>query len=180
MRTAREPRTISRYGLRGSRVGEASNPGPPHLRRFRRESQSRIDQSPDSSDELLVPPNMSLDVFPRVDSSPVTVPLTEVDSIVSPTVSPVPNMSAIQQTLVDTDSEDGGPPVGDSTEDVINALKAVVGCVAPGRSSRGTPRSIQDRQSQPCGSGRLSTRMEDDVGVGGGHRHLQEFRACTW
>ena len=42
VRIAQEARTISRYGLRGSRVGEASNPGPPHLRRLRRASQSRM------------------------------------------------------------------------------------------------------------------------------------------
>ena len=41
VRIAQEARTISRYGLRGSRVGEASNPGPPHLRRLRRASQSK-------------------------------------------------------------------------------------------------------------------------------------------
>ena len=130
---------------------------------------------------------MGRDVLPRVGGegcSSVTVPLTEVDSIVSPTVSPAPNMDAIQQTLVDTDSEDGTPPV-----DVISALEAdLVGNVAwdpisavrgprhqgasrrvalVPQSSQGTPRSIQGRESQPCGSSRLLTRMEDDVGVQG-------------
>ena len=65
-------------------------------------------------------------------------------------------------------------------EDVINTLEAdLVGCVAVGhqgasrrvvlvpQSSQGTPRSIQDRESQPCGSGRLLTRMENDVTVEG-------------
>ena len=98
-------------------------------------------------------------------------------------------MGAIQQTLVDTDSEDGRLLLQSETppEDVINALEAdLVGCVAVGhqrasrrdvlvtQSSQGTPRSIQDRESQPCGSGRLSTRMENDVNDEG------NFRACTW
>ena len=79
----------------------------------RTESQSRIGQSPVSSDgELLIRPNMGLDVLPGVGGegcSSVTVPMTELASIVSPTVSPVPHMDAIQQTLVNTDSEDGRP-----------------------------------------------------------------------
>ena len=92
MRIAQEARTISRYGLRGS---QASNPGPLHLRRLRRASQSRIGQSPVSDGELLVRANMGWDVLPRVGG--------EGCSIVSPTDSPAPNVDAIQQTLVDTD-----------------------------------------------------------------------------
>ena len=82
----------ARYGLRGVRVGEANNPGP---RRHRHRFASS------SEDDFLVRPIEGRDVFPRVDGSSVTVPLTEVDSIVSPTVSPVPNTGALRQTLVD-------------------------------------------------------------------------------
>ena len=135
VRIAQEARTISRYGLRGSRVGEASNPGPPHLRRLRRASQSRIGQSPVSSDEeLLVRANTGRDVLPR---------------------------DAIQQTLIDTDSEDGRPllQLEPLPEDVISArdpISAVGGPRHQGsiqnsafipQSSQGTPRSIQDRES---------------------------------
>ena len=62
VRIAQEARTISRYGLPRSRVGEASNPGP-----FADSAaQSRIGQSPVSSDEeLLVHTNTGRDVLPR-------------------------------------------------------------------------------------------------------------------
>ena len=161
MRIAQEARSISRYGLRGSRVGEASNPGPPHLRRLRRASQSRIGQSPVSSDgELLVRANMGRDVLPRVGG--------EGCSIVSPTDSLAPSMDAIQQTLVDTDSEDGRPllqleppPVDLISADLVghvawDPISAVRGPRYQGasrrvalvpQSSQGTPRSIQDRES---------------------------------
>ena len=138
MRIAEEARTISRYGLRGSRVGEASNPGPPHLRRLRRASQSRIGQSPVSSDEeVLVHANTGRDVLPT---------------------------DAIQQTLIDTDSEDGRPLlqlelprevdlVGNVACDPISAdggprhqgASRRVALVP--QSSQGTPRSIQDQES---------------------------------
>ena len=75
-----------RFGLRGARVGKANSSGP---RRHRHRFASS------SEDEFLVRPIEGRDVFPRVDGSSVTVPLTEVDSIVSATVSPVPNMGAI-------------------------------------------------------------------------------------
>ena len=103
VRIAQEARTISRYGLRCSRIGEASNSGPPHLRRLRRASQSRIGQSPVSSDEEA---NMGQDVLPG---------------------------DAIQQTLIDTDSEDGRPllQLEPPPEDVISALEAdLIGYVA--------------------------------------------------
>ena len=85
--------------------------------------------------------------------------------------SPAPNMDAIQQTLVDTDSEDGRPllQLEPPPEDVISALEAdLFGNVAwdpisavrgprhqgasrrvalVPQSSQGTPRSIQDRES---------------------------------
>ena len=79
---------------------------------------------------------MGRHVLPRVcgeGCSSVTVPLTELDSIVSPIVSPAPNMDVIQQTLVDTDSEDERPLLQLETppQDVISALEAdLVGNVA--------------------------------------------------
>ena len=42
---SKEARTISRYGLARFPVGEASDPGPPQLRRLRRGSQSSVGQS---------------------------------------------------------------------------------------------------------------------------------------
>ena len=91
MRTAQEARTISKYGLRGSRVGEASNPGPlPSFRRLRWPVSIFLGW------RALGSPNMGRDVLPRVGG--------EGCSTVSPTVSPAPNMDAIQQTLVDTAS----------------------------------------------------------------------------
>ena len=117
-------------------------------------------QSPVSSDgELLVRANMGRDVLPRVGGKP--------------TDSPAPNMDAIQQTLVDTDSEDGRPllQLEPPPKDVISALEAdlvrnvawdpisaVRGLRHQGasrrvalvpQSSQGTPRSIQDRNH--CG-----------------------------
>ena len=49
----KEARTLTRYGFRGTRAGEASNPGSPQSRRLRRKSHSRTGQSPIdvSSDE---------------------------------------------------------------------------------------------------------------------------------
>ena len=98
---SKEARTISRYGLRGSRVGEATNPGPSQWRRLRRGSQSRLGQSPvdvSSDQEPLVRPNMGRDVLPRVGEGrrSVAVPLTEPHSTVPPTVSPVPNRVEVE------------------------------------------------------------------------------------
>ena len=117
-------------------------------------------------------------MFPRVDGSSVTVPLTEVDSIVSPTVSPVPNVGAIQQTLVDTDSEDGRPllQLEIPPEDVINALEAdFVGCVAVGehpgvvlvpQSSQGIPRSkIGNPHREEVADCRPEWKMSKDTGI---------------
>ena len=117
---------------------------------------------------------MGWDVLPRVGG--------EGCSIVSPTDSLAPNMDAIQQTLVDTDSEDGRPllQLEPPPEDVISALEAdLVGNVAwdpisavtgprhqgasrrvalVPQSSQGTPRSIQDRESL-CTPVSLSNRF---------------------
>ena len=123
------------------RVEEANNPGPRRQCRYRFASSFLVgpiegrDVIPRIEPRIETSPNIGQDVFPRVDGSSVTVPLTKVGSIVSPTVSPVPNMGAIQQTLLDTDSQDGKTFLQLETppKNVINALKAVlVGCVAPG------------------------------------------------
>ena len=50
---SKEARTTSNYGLRGSRVSEASNPGPPQLRRLRRGTSSKVGPSP--ADDWFVP-----------------------------------------------------------------------------------------------------------------------------
>ena len=77
MRGSKEARTTSKYGLRGTRVGEASNPGPPRLRRLRRGTSSN-GPSPvavSSDEEPLVRPNMGRDVLPRFGEGPIAVPL---------------------------------------------------------------------------------------------------------
>ena len=66
----------SKHGLRGTRVGEASNPGPPRLRRLRRGTSSN-GPSPvavSSDEEPLVRPNMGRDVLPRFGEGPIAVP----------------------------------------------------------------------------------------------------------
>ena len=76
VRGSKEARTTSKYGLRGTRVGEASNPGPPRLRRLRRGTSSN-GLSPvavSSDEEPLVRPNMGRDVLPRFGEGPIAVP----------------------------------------------------------------------------------------------------------
>ena len=46
MTGSKEARTTSNYGLRGSRVREASDPAPPQLRRLRRGTSSKVGPSP--------------------------------------------------------------------------------------------------------------------------------------
>ena len=67
----------ARYGLRGVRVGEASNPGPVHTRQARKFQRSipvtQVDVS--SDDEVLDRPNRGRHVVPRTNSEvPTTVP----------------------------------------------------------------------------------------------------------
>ena len=76
VRGSKEARTTSKYGLRGTRVSEASNPGP----RFRRLCGGTSSKGPppvdvSSDEELLVRPNMGRDVLPRFGEGPIAVPL---------------------------------------------------------------------------------------------------------
>ena len=77
VRGSKEARTTSKYWLRGTRVGEASNPGPHRFHRLRRGTSSN-GPSPvavSSDEEPLVRPNMGRDVLPRFGEGPIAVPL---------------------------------------------------------------------------------------------------------
>ena len=50
MRGSKEARTTSKYGLRGTRVGEASNPGPPPITQT---PERNVEQWPFSSCRLV-------------------------------------------------------------------------------------------------------------------------------
>ena len=77
---SKDARTTSKYGLRGSRVGQASNSGPPSCADSAEEPQLT---SP-SDEEPLVRPKMGRDVLPRFGEGRVAVPLAS---------SPVPRPS---------------------------------------------------------------------------------------
>ena len=127
---------LSRCRLRGSRVGEASNPGPPHLRRL----QSITEQ------DWPVSSFLGWGALGSRQHGPGCVAQSWWrGSIVSPTDSLAPNMDAIQQTFVDTDSEDGRPllQLEPQPVDVISALSETSLWIRVQQSEDPGTRSIQ-------------------------------------
>ena len=89
----------ARYGFRGERVGEASHPGPPLLRRLR-SGRGRVVPADISSDEKPLVRHVHRHVVPRIAGVASVADVTQVD------VADVEDHSAVSQTLLDSLAED--------------------------------------------------------------------------